>query len=389
MNEVILLKHGEIILKGQNKRSFENKLIGEIKSKLKGCGDFEITSAQSTVYLTPKGPNCDLDMAIQAMSRVFGIAAIARAVESPKDTASIIETAKLYLREPMEKAESFKVETKRADKRFPLNSIQLSQLLGGQLHQEYPHVRVDVHNPDFLVNLEIRETAAYIHGQSIPGAGGLPIGTSGRAVTLLSGGIDSPVSSHMIAKRGVHLIPVHFHSFPYTSELSKEKVITLTKQLSLWCGPLTLEVVPFTRIQEEIIKNCPDEYLTIIMRRFMMRISQMIADRNGCGALVTGENLGQVASQTMESLAVTEDCATLPVLRPLIGMDKEEIIRLARKIGTFETSILPYEDCCSLFTPRRPKTKPKLAAVQAAESKLNVQELTSDAFNLREQIKLG
>ena len=254
-NEVILLKQGEIILKGQNRRSFESKLLADIRSRLESFGEFEITSAQSTIYLTPTRPGCDLDGVVEAMSRVFGIAAIARAVESPKDTDSIVEIAKLYLREPMERVQSFKVETKRADKRFPLTSIELSQLLGGHLHDKYPGVKVDVHNPEFTVNLEVRESAAYIHGPSTPGAGGLPLGAGGRAVTLISGGIDSPVSSYMIAKRGARLIPVHFHSFPYTSELAREKVISLTRQLSRWCGPLTLEVVPFTRIQEAISKS--------------------------------------------------------------------------------------------------------------------------------------
>ena len=288
----------------------------------------------------------------------------------------------------MRAAASFKVESKRSDKRFPMTSIQLSQYVGGLLAEAFPETKVDVHDPELTVNLEVRDYAAYVHGPSVPGAGGMPVGSNGRAVTLLSGGIDSPVSTYMIAKRGVAVIPVHFFSFPYTSELAKEKVLTLAKQLTRWCGRLMVEIVPFTRIQEEIRDKCPEEYFTLIMRRFMMRIAEEIAELNGAKALITGENLGQVASQTMEAMAATEECVTLPVLRPLVALDKEEIITIARRIGTFETSILPYEDCCTVFTPRHPRTKPRVADVIEAEKELDIDGLVKEAVANIERVVL-
>ena len=288
----------------------------------------------------------------------------------------------------MEEAKSFKVETRRADKSFPMTSIQVSQYVGGELADRFPDTKVDVHEPELTVHVEIRDYSAYVHGPAVRGAGGMPVGSNGRAVTLLSGGIDSPVSSYMIAKRGVQLIPVHFFSFPYTSELAKEKVLDLAKILTDWCGRLTVEIVPFTHIQEEIRSKCPEELFTLIMRRFMMRISQKIADSNGCSALVTGENLGQVASQTMQAMAVTEECVSLPVLRPLVGMDKREIIAIARDIGTFDTSILPYEDCCTVFTPRHPRTKPNLAEILEAEAALDVDALVDEALKNTERVKI-
>ena len=280
------------------------------------------------------------------------------------------------------------METRRSDKRFPMTSIQLSQYVGGLLAEAFPETRVDVHNPELTVNVEVRDLAAYVHGDPAPGAGGMPVGCNGAAVTLLSGGIDSPVSSWMIAKRGVRLIPVHFYSFPYTGEAAKEKVISLARELKDWCGKLRLCVVPFTHIQEEIRDKCPEEYFTILMRRFMMRIADRVAVDNGCGALVTGENLGQVASQTMQAMAVTESVCTLPVLRPLIGFDKEEIITLARRIGTFETSILPYEDCCTVFTPRHPALRPTAEKAAEAEAALDVAALVEEAVMGIEYIKL-
>jgi thiamine biosynthesis protein ThiI len=269
-----------------------------------------------------------------------------------------------------------------------MTSSELSQYVGGLLADAFPDTKVDVHNPELTVCVEVRERAAYVHGNPIPGAGGLPVGVNGRAVTLLSGGIDSPVSSYLIARRGVQLIPVHFFSFPYTSELARQKVLTLAKLLTPWCGRLTVELVPFTKIQEAIRRACPEEFFTVIMRRFMMRISESIADFNGCKALVTGENLGQVASQTMEALRCTGDVVSLPVLRPLIGLDKQDIIEYARKIGTLETSILPYEDCCTVFTPRHPKTRPRLEDVLAAESALDVDALVKQALEGIERVRL-
>lgn len=387
MNDMILLKQGEIVLKGQNRRFFEAKLLANIKHRLEPYGRFNVYAAQSTVYVEPESENCDMDGALEAMLRVFGAVGVTRALACEKDKDAICEAAKKYLGEDLRAARSFKVETKRSDKRFPMQSIELSRYVGGFLNREFPEIKVDVHDPEITVYVEVRENAAYVHANPLPGAGGLPVGSNGNAVTLLSGGIDSPVASFMIARRGIHLVPVHFFSFPYTSEQAKQKVLELTKILTGYCGRLTVEIVPFTHIQEEIRANCPEEYFTLIMRRFMMRIAEKIAEQNGCGALVTGENLGQVASQTMEALRVTEECISLPVLRPLIGMDKSDIIRIARKINTYETSILPYEDCCTVFTPRHPRTKPKLEDVLNAESALDIEALVEEALKGTERIR--
>ena len=388
MNDMILLKQGEIVLKGLNRKYFEQRLVSNVKRRLEPLGDFHVYAVQSAVYVEPLSDDCDMDAAVEAMQKVFGAVSVTRAAACEKDPDAILARAREYLAEDMRRARSFKVETKRSDKRFPLTSIQLSQYVGGYLAEAFPDTKVDVHNPELTVNLEVRDFAAYVHAAPLPGAGGMPVGSNGRAVTLLSGGIDSPVSSYMIAKRGVQLIPVHFFSFPYTSEQAKQKVLDLAKILTGYCGRLTVEVVPFTHIQEEIRKHCPEELFTLIMRRFMMRIADRVAQYNGCKALVTGENLGQVASQTMEAMAVTEACATLPVLRPLIGMDKEEIVRLARKIGTFDTSILPYEDCCTVFTPRHPRTKPKLETVEAGEASLPVEALVEEAFQNIQRVRI-
>ena len=387
MQDILLLKLGEIVLKGLNKRHFEQKFMQNVRRRLKGMGEFNIYCLQSTVYVEPLG-DCDMDEVLQAMTQVFGAASVMRAAACEKDVAAIARRAIEYLADDMRAAKSFKVETKRSDKSFPLSSIQVSQQVGGELAEAFPDTAVDVHNPELTVHVEIRDLAAYVHSAPLPGAGGMPVGSNGVAVTLLSGGIDSPVSSYMIAKRGVRLVPVHFFSFPYTSELAKEKVIDLAKILTRYCGRMTLEIVPFTHIQEEIRDKCPEEYFTIIMRRFMMRLSQRIADYNGAKALVTGENLGQVASQTMEAMACTEAVCRSPILRPLIGFDKEEIVRYARKIGTFETSTLPYEDCCTVFTPRHPRTRPRLDDVETVEAALDVQALVDEAFQNIERIRL-
>jgi len=388
MNDMILLKQGEIVLKGLNRRYFEQKLIANAQRRLKHYGNFKLYAIQSTVYVEPLDDACDMDRAFEALKSVFGIVALTRAVACEKDAAAIAEKAKAYLADDLRAARSFKVETRRSDKSFPMTSIQLSQYVGGELSEAFPEVAVDVHSPEFIVHVEVRDRAAYVHSHPVPGAGGMPIGCNGSAVTLLSGGIDSPVSSYMIAKRGVHLIPVHFFSFPYTSEAAKEKVIALGQELTAYCGRMRLCIVPFTHIQEEIRDKCPEEYFTIIMRRFMMRIANRIARDNGCGALVTGENLGQVASQTMSAMGVTESVCDLPVLRPLIGFDKEEIVRVARRIGTFDTSILPYEDCCTVFTPRHPDLKPTVAKAEEAEALLDVEALVEEAVRGTEHIKL-
>ena len=388
MHEMILCKLGEVVLKGLNRRSFEDRLMAKIRRRVSKCGSFRIYSKQSTIYVEPQSGACDVEAAYDACRKVFGIICVSKAVPCEKNVQAIIATAKEYLADSMRCARSFKVESKRADKTFPLTSIQLSQQVGGALHQAFPACAVDVHDPELTVHIEIRDEQAYVHGPSEAAAGGLPLGMGGTAVSLLSGGIDSPVSSYMIAKRGVNLEMVHFFSPPYTSEAAKEKVLSLAKLLVPWCGRMTVQLVPFTEIQEEIRRSCPEEYFTLIMRRFMMRIAQRAADQIHARALVTGENLGQVASQTIEALGVTEEVTTLPVLRPLIGMDKEEIIRLSRRIGTFDTSILPYEDCCTVFTPRHPRTRPQLDEVRAAESVLDIEGLVDRAMKGREFVRL-
>ena len=389
MTDMILLKEGEVVLKGLNKRSFEQKLTSNIRRRLKRFGPFTVTANQSVIYVEPQSGDCDVDGAFETLQKVFGVMTLTRAAACEKDPAAIAEKAAEYLREDLLAAKSFKVESRRGDKGFPLTSVQLSQYVGGQLHDAFPHLTADMHTPELTVHLEVRDRAAYIHGTPIPGAGGLPVGTAGSAVSLLSGGIDSPVSTWMMAKRGMRIIPVHFFSFPYTSELAKEKVLDLAKLLVPWCGRMNVQVVPFTHIQEEIRAKCPEDYFTIIMRRMMMRIASAVAADNNCGALITGESLGQVASQTMEAMAATEDCADVPVLRPLVGMDKAEVISIARRIGTFETSILPYEDCCTVFTPRHPCTHPKLRKVREAEKDLDVEPLVAEALAGIEFVKIG
>ena len=388
MHEIILCKLGEIVLKGLNRHSFEMKLMSNIRRRTQRYGKFKIYSRQSTIYVEPVEETCDLDAAYDACKKVFGIIAIARAVPCAKEKEAIFNTAKEYLAPALLAAKSFKVESKRSDKSFPMGSIQLSQWVGGALHDAFPHLIVDVHDPELTVHLEVREDAAYVHGPAEAAAGGLPIGMGGHAVSLLSGGIDSPVSSYMIAKRGVQLELLHFASPPYTSEQAREKVLQLAQELTVWCGRLTVHVVPFTEIQEEIRRKCPEDHFTLIMRRFMMRLGDRLAHELACKAIVTGESLGQVASQTIQALVVSDDVAPLPVLRPLIGMDKEEIVRIARHVGTFDTSILPYEDCCTVFTPRHPKTKPNLEEVREYEAALDIDALCDKALAGREMIRL-
>ncbi|WP_295588159.1 tRNA uracil 4-sulfurtransferase ThiI [uncultured Oscillibacter sp.] len=379
-NEILLLKLGEVVLKGLNRKAFEDKLMNNVRRRIRRFGDFRVLVRQSTIYVEPQGDACDMEGAFAACCQVFGVAAVARAVPCEKTVEAIVDTAVAYLSDAFAAARSFKVESKRADKLFPMTSIQLSQAVGGELAERFPHVSVDVHHPDLTVYVEIREKYAYVHAPSVPGAGGLPVGMGGTAVSLLSGGLDSPVSSWMMARRGVQLEMVHFVSPPYTSQQALDKVLELARLLTAYCGRMVVHVIPFTKIQEEIRKNCPEEYFTLIMRRFMMRISEAVARRAGAGALVTGESLGQVASQTMLALGTTEDVTTLPVLRPLIGMDKVEIIRMARQIGTYDTSILPYEDCCTVFTPRHPCTRPKVEDVREAEAVLDVDALVEEAL---------
>lgn len=384
MNDIVLIKLGELILKGQNRREFERKFIDNVRRRLDPIGKFNIYSLQSTVYVEPDvSEKCDMDDVLSACRTVFGAMSVVRAAACEKDKQAILSTAATYLKDSIRSAKSFKVESKRADKRFPMTSIELSQYIGGEIADKFPHLKPDMHTPELTINVEIRDYAAYVHGEAERAAGGLPVGTGGRMVTLLSGGIDSPVASYLIARRGVRQIPVHFFSPPYTSEKAKEKVLTLARKLENYCGRQRVEVVPFTKVQEEIRDKCPESLLTVIMRRFMMRIAERIANDNGCSAIVTGDNLGQVASQTIEALAVTEQCVDIPIIRPLITFDKIEIINLAREIGTYDISILPYEDCCTVFTPLRPKTKPKLADVLEAEEKLDVEAMVDEAVRLR------
>ena len=379
MNDIILLKQGEIILKGRNRRDFENKLLENIKRRLRPIGEFRVYALQSTVYVEPQG-ECDMEAALEAMKHIFGVLTVTRAAACEKDKNAILRTAADYLDDTIKTSDTFKVESKRADKQFPMSSIELSQYVGGELHDLFPHLTPEMKNPDLLINVEVRDLAAYVHGPAQRGAGGLPVGTGGRMTALLSGGIDSPVALYLMAKRGVRLIPVHFYSHPYTSEQAKEKVLTLAAILSKYCGTLKVELVSFTHIQEEISRKTPEPLATVITRRFMMRIAERIAKDHGCDAIVTGDNLGQVASQTTQAMAVIEKCVDMPIFRPLIAFDKEETIRLAREIGTYDTSILPFEDCCTVFTPRRPRTKPKLAEIEAAEANLDVEGLVRAAL---------
>ena len=389
MNEMILLKLGELVLKGLNRRTFEDKLIANARRKLRPHGEFKVYTKQSAMYVEPKNDECDMDGAWEAMKKVFGVVGLSRARACDKDADAMLETAKTYLHDKLSAARSFKVEAKRSDKTFPVTSIQLAQYVGGELHDAFPNLTVDVHHPELTVHLEVRDDAAFVHADPESGAGGLPVGVGGRAVSLLSGGIDSPVASWMMAKRGLALDMVHFFSYPYTSPEAKDKVVELARLLTPWCGRLTVHVVPFTAIQEELRRSCPEELFTLLMRRFMMRIAARVAQRIGAGAVVTGECLGQVASQTMEAMACTQAVCPLPVLRPVVGMDKEEIVRIARKIGTFETSILPYEDCCTVFTPRHPRLRPLPGEIEAAEASLDIEALVDEAVANIERVQVG
>lgn len=388
MKEMFLLKLGEIVLKGANRRTFEETLKKNVRRTVSHFGAFKVYIMQSTVYVEPQADDCDLDGAWEACGHVFGVSSMCRCRACEKNLDAIYQAVVDYLGDELSVQKSFKVESKRSDKSFPLNSIQISQEIGGRLAEAFPQVAVDVHTPTYVVNVEVRDFAAYIHGLAVPGAGGLPTGTGGRAAVLLSGGIDSPVAGYMIAKRGVELECIHFFSYPYTSERAKEKVLELAKLMTRYCGRMTVDVVGFTEIQEAIRDHCREEYFTIIMRRFMMRISEAIARDHGAKCLVTGENLGQVASQTMDAMAVTGAVVHMPIFHPLIGMDKEEIVTIARKIGTLDTSILPYEDCCTVFTPKHPKTKPSLGPVEAEEAKLDVEGLIARAIENTEKIQV-
>ncbi len=387
MRETILVKNGELVLKGLNRNSFEDVLIKNMKRHLSDIGKFKFTKSQSTIMVEPESDETDLDDAAEALKRVFGIAALSRAAVCEKDINDIIKTAKNYLEDELLTAKTFKVEAKRSDKKFPLNSPQICRELGGQILKAFHHLKVDVHNPDIVVTVEIRDRFAFVRGNNIKGAGGMPTGTSGRAAVLISGGIDSPVAAYMMAKRGIELISVHFASPPYTSELAEMKVMELLKKVAAYSGTITTYVVPFTEIQEAIRDYCPEDYFTLVMRRIMMKISEEIAKNQNCMALITGESVGQVASQTIYALGCTDNATNMPVFRPCIGMDKEEIIKISRNIDTFETSIQPYEDCCTVFTPKHPKTKPKVQDVIDAENKIpNLDEMMKKAAETAKRV---
>lgn len=381
MKEIILLKDGEIVLKGLNRRTFEDVLKKNIRHAISHLGSFEIKSAQSIIYVKPLSDDIDLDEACLKISRVFGIVSYSRAaICEEKTLESIIDTAPVYLEKELKAVKTFKVEARRSDKRFPYKSPEICAELGGVILDKFPHLSVDVHNPDLIVNVEVRDFGAYVHGAAHKGAGGIPVGTSGNAAILISGGIDSPVAAYMMAKRGLKLTAVHFASPPYTSKRAEDKVVRLLRRVSRYAGKMTMYTVPFTKIQETIKNECPEELFTIIMRRLMMQISSRIAADNDCTALITGESLGQVASQTIGALSCTDDAADLIVFRPLIGMDKQEIIDISYKIDTYDISIEPYEDCCTVFTPKHPRTRPVLKYVKEAQEKANFEPMIEEAL---------
>lgn len=379
MREIILIKNGELVLKGLNRNTFEDILIKNMKKSLKNIGEFTFTKSQSTIMAEPVEPDTDLDDAVDALKKVFGIAALSRAIVAEKDFEDIRSKTLEYLGERLDEVCTFKVNAKRSDKKFPMKSPEICREIGACILQNHHHLKVDVHNPELIVTVEVRDRFAFIHGDSIKGAGGMPVSTSGRGAILISGGIDSPVAAYMMAKRGIELVAVHFASPPFTTELAEQKVMDLLHKVALYSGPITTYVVHFTEIQEQIRDKCPEVYFTIIMRRFMMKIAERLAIHQKCSALITGESVGQVASQTIYALGCTDEASNLPVFRPCIGMDKDEIIRISRNIDTFETSIQPYEDCCTVFTPKHPKTRPNIEEIKEAEKVLDADKLIDEA----------
>lgn len=379
MKEIILAKYGEIALKGLNKSQFEALLVKNVKRRLCDLGYFKITRAQSIIFIEPENENCDMDEVINRVKKTFGFAVLCRCGVLEKSYDDIKTRGLDYLCDTLSYAKTFKVEAKRSDKKFPMNSPQICTELGHDILERFPHLTVNVKNPDVVVTVEIRETNAYIHAGVIQGAGGMPVGSSGEALLLLSGGIDSPVAGYMMAKRGIHINAIHYVSPPYTSDRARIKVERLCSKISAYCGDIRFFCVPFTEIQEKIKDNCPEELFTVIMRRIMMKIAQKIAVRENLSALILGESVGQVASQTMGAIVCTDAVANMPVFRPVIGMDKAEIVEIARKIDTFDISIEPYEDCCTVFTPKHPKTSPVLSEVEKAESMFDFEPLIDKA----------
>ena len=381
ISEVILCKFGEIVLKGANRQNFESGLVKELRRRASPFGTFKIYFKQSTVYVEPQSDDCDMDGMYDAARKVFGIVGVNRAAVCEKNMESIVETARRYLPEKLAGKRTFKVDAKRADKRFPLKSPEISAEIGGVVLSSVRGIKVDVKNPDVVVTVEVRDDNAYIRAGQEPGAGGLPLRSAGRGLLLLSGGIDSPVAGCMMAKRGMEIEALHFESFPYTSERAREKVMQLAQEMCEYCAKIHVHVISLTHVQEEIRDRCEEDYFTLILRIFMMKLAERCARTYKCGALITGESLGQVASQTLAAIGVTDSVVNIPVFRPCIGMDKSEIVKEARHYGTFDTSILPFEDCCTVFTPRHPKTQPKIEAVMAELEKLDFEGLLEEAYN--------
>ena len=388
MKEVLLLKYGELILKGANRSYFENLLLREVKTRVRRVGNFDIYKAQSTIYVEPLDDSCDIEAALESVGKVFGIISISRACVCEKNIEAIFAAAKEYLPQFLGGVRTFKADARRADKTFPMTSPEIAGEVGAAVLEAAPRLKVDLDHPDIVVRCEIREHGAYLHAGQAHGAGGMPLGSSGRGLLLLSGGIDSPVAGYMMAKRGVTVEALHFESFPYTSERAKEKVLELARLLTEYTTRMRVHIISLTHIQEEIRDKCDEDYFTLLLRRFMMTLAEKTARRNKCGALITGESLAQVASQTMRAISVTDSVVDMPVFRPCIGLDKEEIIEIARKIGTFDTSILPYEDCCTVFTPRHPRTRPEIEKVMAEEAKLDFDGLVEEAFGTLDTVDI-
>ena len=378
--EVILCKFGEVVLKGANRQNFESALVKELRRRASPYGLFKIYFKQSTIYVEPQNDECDMDGMYEAAKKVFGIVGVNRAAVCEKNMESIKAVAEKYLPKKLSGVRTFKVDAKRSDKKFPLKSPEISREIGGVILSTVKGIKVDVHNPDVTVTVEVRDDNAYIRAGQENGAGGLPLRSAGRGLLLLSGGIDSPVAGCMMAKRGMEIEALHFESFPYTSERAKEKVMQLAKEMCEFCAKIHVHVISLTHIQEEIRDKCKEDYFTILLRIFMMKLSERCAREYKCGALITGESLGQVASQTLSAIGVTDSAVSIPVFRPCIGLDKSEIVKEARHYGTFETSILPFEDCCTVFTPRHPKTQPKIDEVYAELEKLEVDKLLDEAY---------
>lgn len=387
MKEVILCKYGEVVLKGANRSDFEAKMLKDLRNRARRVGNFNIFYSQSTVFIEPLDEESidKIDEMTEQAKHVFGFVGITRAAACAKDMDEIIRVVKEYIPARLNGCRTFKADAKRSDKRFPLSSPQIAGEVGAAvLEATGGRVKVDLYNPDIVVRVEVREKEAYIHAGQEKGAGGIPYGSSGRGLLLLSGGIDSPVAGFMMAKRGVQLEAIHFESFPYTSERAKEKVLELARILTDYTTRIRVHIISLTHIQEMIRDNCDEDYFTLLLRRYMMALSVRLAHDYDCDAIITGESLGQVASQTMKAINVTNAMSDIPIYRPLIGMDKEEIIQISRKIGTYDTSVLPYEDCCTVFTPRHPRTRPELDKVIAEENKLDFNALVEEAYASRQ-----